>query len=46
MIHLLQINGLLGLGVAHRGKPSDMAALGRLTALGALLVSLLFWDSW
>ncbi|MFJ1606985.1 hypothetical protein ACIOHS_26980 [Streptomyces sp. NPDC088253] len=46
MIYLLQLTGLGGLYYAVRGRPRDLAAIGGLTALAALVISLVFWDAW
>ncbi|MFF4726387.1 hypothetical protein ACFY3M_13750 [Streptomyces mirabilis] len=46
MIYLIQLSGLGGLYWALRGRPTDLAAIGRLVALAALLDSLVFWDAW
>lgn len=46
MIYLIQVCGLSGLYWAIRGKPSDLAFLGRLVAVLALVVSLCNWSSW
>lgn len=46
MIHFVQLAGLGGLYYAVRGRPRDLAAVGGLTALATLLISLVFWDAW
>ncbi|MFF0092744.1 hypothetical protein ACFYSF_22665 [Streptomyces canus] len=46
MIYVLQLTGLAGLGYRLYGKVSDLRALGGLVAVGAGLVSLIFWDAW
>ncbi|MYR55975.1 hypothetical protein GTY54_49400 [Streptomyces sp. SID625] len=46
MIYLIQTGGLIGLYWALRGRPADLAALGRGAAFAALVFSLLLWDTW
>jgi hypothetical protein len=46
VIYLFQLAGLCGLFYAVRGRPTDLAMFGRAVALGALVMSLLFWGDW
>ncbi|WP_181387244.1 hypothetical protein [Streptomyces sp. Act143] len=46
LIYALQLTGAVGLYWGVRGKPDDLAFLGRWAAVLALIVSLVFWDAW